>query len=115
MVVTLLAIWFVIWCLYHAWTTSSVLQASLGMRAVGIHVADSAGRRLSFARAAGRHLAKSVSYATVAGVLIQPFTRRKQALHDLMSGSVVLGGRPASPRAGVAAAVEAEAESEMVV
>jgi hypothetical protein len=46
---------------------------------------------LSFGRATTRHFAKVISGLALAlGFLIQPFTAKRQALHDLIADSVVL-------------------------
>jgi uncharacterized RDD family membrane protein YckC len=77
--------------LYEAYMVSSAYQATLGKIAVGIVVTDLQGRRLSFWRATGRLLGKLVSTIPLyAGFLIQPFTEKRQALHDMMAGCLVL-------------------------
>lgn len=76
--------------LYYAIMTSSGWQATLGMKAVGILVTDLGGNRLSFRRAFARHWAKILSYYSAIGFFLQLFTKRKQALHDLITRSVVL-------------------------
>ena len=75
---------------YFAGLESSAWQATLGKRALGIVVTDLDGNRISFARATGRYFAHLVSVITfLIGYLIQPFTRRRQALHDLISRTLV--------------------------
>jgi uncharacterized RDD family membrane protein YckC len=77
--------------LYEAGFTSSARQATPGKMALNIVVADLAERRISFGRATGRHFGKYISGFTFAiGYLIQPFTERRQALHDLLAGTLVL-------------------------
>jgi len=79
--------------LYYALQESSEAQAALGKRLVGIRVTDLEGRRLSFGRAFGRACARFLSYLSFGiGLLIQPFTERKQALHDLLAGTIVVRG-----------------------
>ena len=81
--------------LYEAYMVSSTYQATLGMMAVGIVVTDLQGRRLSFWHATGRLLSKFVSTIPLyAGFLIQPFTEKPQALHDMMAGCLVLRKAP---------------------
>ena len=83
--------------LYEALLVSSSWQATLGKRAVGIVVTDLWGGRISFARATGRWLGKYVSgFILGIGYLIQPFTERRQALHDTMAGCLVLRNIPRS-------------------
>lgn len=77
--------------LYEALMTSSSTQGTLGKMAVGIKVTDLSSERISFGRATGRHFAKFVSVLILLiGYLMQPFTERRQALHDLMAGTLVL-------------------------
>jgi hypothetical protein len=77
--------------LYEALQLSSMRQATLGMRVVGIFRTDLHGERLSFARASGWYGYRLLSYlAYLLGFVSQPFTRRRQTFHDWMAGSVVL-------------------------
>jgi|GEM_PF-2256400 len=77
--------------LYHALMLSSRRQATLGMRALGILATDQNGNRLRFGRATARHFAKVLSWITLGiGFLFQIFTAKRQAAHDLISGSLVL-------------------------
>ena len=77
--------------LYEAFMLSSEIQATLGKRALGIVVTDSAGNRLTFARATGRHFAKYLSSLLFGiGFLMAAFTGKKQALHDLLADTVVV-------------------------
>jgi uncharacterized RDD family membrane protein YckC len=88
-------LWYVFWGLmfwgYSAGLESSSLQATLGKSALGIVVTDYRGQRVNFGRATGRHFGKWIS-ALIAGIgyLMAGFTPRKQALHDMMSGSLVV-------------------------
>lgn len=76
---------------YFALQESSVHQATLGKRALGIKVTTLDGRRLTVAHALGRWAAAAVSYFTFyIGFLMAAFTERKQALHDLMVGTLVV-------------------------
>ena len=77
--------------LYEALMVSSSYQATLGKMALGIVVTDMRGRRISFLRATGRYVGKIVSsMLLLIGYLIQPFTGKRQALHDIMAGCLVL-------------------------
>jgi uncharacterized RDD family membrane protein YckC/energy-coupling factor transporter ATP-binding protein EcfA2 len=77
--------------LYAAIMLSSRRQATLGKLALGIFVTDQKGDRLHFGRATARHFAMVFSYLTLGiGFFIQPFTRKRQALHDLIARTVVL-------------------------
>jgi len=80
--------------LYHALMESSEWQATLGKKALGLVVTDMAGQRVSFGRATGRHFAKIVtnlvSFGIGLGYLMAAFTEKKQALHDMLAGCLVL-------------------------
>ncbi|PYV64750.1 MAG: RDD family protein, partial [Acidobacteria bacterium] len=57
----------------------------------GLKVTDLAGRRISFARASGRYFAKYLSSMTLLiGYIMAGFTERKQALHDMIAGTLVI-------------------------
>lgn len=91
----LLAAWFLLGMLigwiYAAAMLSSSRQATLGMLALGIVATGLSGERISFARASGRHFASYLSQATFwIGFLMQPFTERRQALHDLIANTLVI-------------------------
>ncbi|WP_426661025.1 RDD family protein [Rhodanobacter aciditrophus] len=80
--------------LYFAFCESSAWQATVGKLALGIRVTDMQGARISFPRALGRYLAKYLSAIILCiGFIMVAFTRRKQGLHDLIAGTLVLNGR----------------------
>ena len=80
--------------LYFAIQESSNRQATIGKRAMKIVVTDEQGRRLSFARATGRAFSRMLSgLFFFLGYLLAAFTARKQALHDLIAGTLVLRRR----------------------
>ena len=77
--------------LYHAVMESSPWRATLGKRALGMVVTDLRGNRISFGRATGRYFARFVSGILLGlGYLIQPFTAKRQALHDMIAGTLVV-------------------------
>jgi uncharacterized RDD family membrane protein YckC len=77
--------------LYHAKMQSSLRQATYGKLFMGLRVTGLSGERISFAQATGRHFAKFLStFPLMMGFLIAPFTRRKQALHDMVAGTLVV-------------------------
>jgi len=91
-VVPILAAW-----LYFAGMESGARGATLGKRAFHLQVLGADRReRIGFGRASarffGRYLSMLVLYV---GYLMQPFTARRQALHDLVSGTVVVSRKPA--------------------
>lgn len=77
--------------LYHAWMESSEWQATVGKKALDLVVTDMEGRRVSFWRATGRHFAKIVSNMIYPfGHVLAGFTEKKQALHDMIAGCLIL-------------------------
>ena len=77
--------------LYFSLTESSSWQATLGKKALGLTVTDLEGRRIGFGRATGRYFAKYLSTLILfIGWLMAGFTEKKQALHDMMAGTLVL-------------------------
>ena len=76
---------------YYALMESSVKQATLGKMAIGIVVTDLDGKRISFARATGRHFAKIISgFTLLIGFIMAGFTQKKQALHDIIADCLVI-------------------------
>jgi len=79
---------------YFAILESSPKQATLGKMAVGIMVTDVNGYRLTFGKASGRYFAKYLSLLTFfIGYIVVAFTDKKQALHDLVAGTLVIKKR----------------------
>lgn len=77
--------------LYFALQESSEHQGTIGKRAMGIKVTTLDGERLSFGHALGRWLASGLSYFTFyIGFIMAGFTERKQALHDMIAGTLVV-------------------------
>ncbi len=76
---------------YWVGMEASSCQATLGKMAVGIKVTDEYGRRLTFGRAFGRRLC-SIFSALLFGIgyLMCAFSVRKQCLHDMMTGCLVV-------------------------
>jgi uncharacterized RDD family membrane protein YckC len=76
--------------IYEAAMESSSKQATLGKMALSLKVTDLEGRRISFTRATGRHFAKLLSgMILLIGYIMAGFTERKQALHDMIAGTLV--------------------------
>jgi uncharacterized RDD family membrane protein YckC len=77
--------------IYYASMESSTWQATLGKKILGLKVTDLAGNRISFARASGRFFGKILSGMILGiGFLMAGFTARKQTLHDILAGCLVL-------------------------
>ena len=67
-------------------------MATVGKKVLGLVVTDSEGRRISFGRATGRHFAKIVTnmIPLFIGYILAGFTEKKQALHDMIAGCLIL-------------------------
>ena len=84
-----------LWWLYFALLESSRWQATLGKRALAIKVTTLDGGRIGFWRATLRTIAKYLSAAILMiGFIMAGFTRRKQALHDVIAGTLVVDRAP---------------------
>jgi uncharacterized RDD family membrane protein YckC len=76
--------------LYHAYMESSETQATLGKMVVGVKVSDVNLQRISFGQATARHFSKYISaMILMIGYIMAGFTEKKQALHDMIAGTVV--------------------------
>ncbi len=77
--------------LYCAFAESSSWRATVGKRIVGLQVVTSSGGQLSFGQATVRHFMKFLSLFTAAvGFMMAGWTKRRQALHDMPSDSIVV-------------------------
>lgn len=77
--------------LYSAFQESSPKQATIGKQAMGLVVTDMNGERVSFAKATIRHFAKILSaLILLIGYIMAFFTEKKQGLHDMIAGTLVL-------------------------
>lgn len=86
-----LIIVFIIAWLYYAIMESSLRQGTFGKRILGMRVTDLQGNRISFAKATARFFAKIISRSILyLGFLFTPFNNKKQALHDIIAGCLVL-------------------------
>ncbi len=85
---------FVVAWMYYAFCESSAWQATVGKLALGIRVTDLEGRRLTLARSLARYPGMILSSMILCiGFLMVAWTRRKQGLHDMIAGTLVLNGR----------------------
>lgn len=77
--------------LYFSLQESSRAQATVGKQLFKIKVTDLHKGRISFLRASGRHFGKVLSGILLGiGFIMAAFTPRKQALHDMMAGCLVV-------------------------
>jgi uncharacterized RDD family membrane protein YckC len=83
---------------YYAGMESSSMQATLGKMAMGLRVTDMSGKRITFIRAAIKHLLRAVnSYLAIAcvgvfGWLTAALTPRKQTIYECLSSTVTVCG-----------------------
>lgn len=83
-----------LWIAYPILMESGIQGATFGKRWVNIKVTDTRGQRLTFTRASWRFLAHFISWLPLfGGLLMQPFTPRKQALHDMLAATLVVRTR----------------------
>jgi uncharacterized RDD family membrane protein YckC len=76
---------------YYAVFESSPARGTLGKLALGLYVGDIHGDPITFRRAVWRNLFKTLSWVTLGtGFVLAAFTPRKQGLHDLLAGTLVL-------------------------
>jgi uncharacterized RDD family membrane protein YckC len=82
---------FILSWLYYAAMESSARQGTLGKVVLGLRVTDANGARLTFGHATGRHFAKIVTGFIPLGIgwMMAGFTAKKQALHDMIAGTLV--------------------------
>jgi uncharacterized RDD family membrane protein YckC len=84
-------LWYVLMWLYTAAFQAGPWQATPGQSLVGCKVTDIFGDRITFARASARYFASLISDCFGCLGYITAFcTERKQTLHDMISGCVVL-------------------------
>jgi uncharacterized RDD family membrane protein YckC len=85
-------VFFILQWLYFAIMESSERQATVGKSVMSLRVTNSEGQRISFGHATGRYFAKIVSgmVPLAIGYIMAGFTERKQALHDMIAGTLVL-------------------------
>jgi uncharacterized RDD family membrane protein YckC len=78
--------------IYNASMESSKHQGTLGKMALGLIVTDSQGRPIGFGHATGRYFAKIITGLIPLGIgyAMAGFTEKKQALHDMIAGCLVL-------------------------
>jgi uncharacterized RDD family membrane protein YckC len=83
---------FAVTWIYHAWMESSPYQGTLGKMALGLIVTDLNDQPVTFGRASGRFFARIISNLIPLGIgyIMAGFTEKKQALHDMIAGCLVL-------------------------
>jgi uncharacterized RDD family membrane protein YckC len=78
--------------LYFAGLESSPRQTTISGRWLGTRVTGLEGQRLTFGRASARHFSMYLSAVTPFGIgyLMALWTKRRQALHDWLTSTVVV-------------------------
>jgi len=85
------ALWVLGDWLYNACMISSDWHATVGKRIFHLQVLDADGHRATFGQATSRHFGKFLStFLLGIGFLMAAFSRRSQALHDVVSNTVVV-------------------------
>jgi len=80
--------------LYYALQESSPNGATIGKKALGIRVQDERGYTISFAHATGRYFGRMLStIPCMIGYIMAFFSPKKQALHDMLVGAIVVEDR----------------------
>jgi uncharacterized RDD family membrane protein YckC len=81
--------------LYFSFMESSKFQATFGKLALGLMVTDMSGGKLDFGKAFVRNLCKIISnFTLLIGYIMAGFTEKKQALHDIIAGTLVVKKAP---------------------
>ncbi len=81
----------VISMLYFALMESSSKQATIGKIICGIYVTDEKGEPIGFGKALLRNISKLISGAIILiGYMMAGFTKKKQALHDMLAECLVV-------------------------
>jgi len=76
---------------YYVGLETSEKQGTWGKQIVGIMVTDQNGRRLTVGRAVGRYFAHILTACTFGiGLLMPLFTEKRQTLHDMIAGCIVV-------------------------
>jgi uncharacterized RDD family membrane protein YckC len=79
--------------LYFSLLESSSWQGTVGKKVLGLRVTDLNGNRISFGRATGRYFGMFLSsMICFIGLIMVAFTEKKQGLHDMIAGTLVLRG-----------------------
>jgi uncharacterized RDD family membrane protein YckC len=77
--------------IYFAVMESSPTQGTLGKIALGIKVTDLKGSKIGLGKATGRYFGKIISaLILLIGYIMVAFTQKKQGLHDIMAGCLVV-------------------------
>ncbi|SFA76910.1 MULTISPECIES: RDD family protein [unclassified Bacillus (in: firmicutes)] len=82
---------FIITIAYYAGMHASKWQGTIGKKLLGLKVTDMNGQRISFWRGLGRYIAMVfLSAIFMIGYIMAAFTAKKQSLHDMIAGTIVI-------------------------
>jgi uncharacterized RDD family membrane protein YckC len=88
---SLYVIGFMIGWFYYAILESMPTQGTIGKIVMKLRVTNMKEEPVTFARASARYFARYITTATIGiGYIIIAFTKKKQALHDMISGCLVM-------------------------
>lgn len=77
--------------LYWSLMESSKYQATVGKLALGLKVTDMEGKNLDFTKSLIRNACKIISQMILfVGFIMAGFTEKKQGLHDMIAGTLVV-------------------------
>lgn len=81
-----------IYSIYFPLAESSFWQGTLGKKALSMKVTTLKGGKISFIKAVGRFLTRILSLFVLlgTGLVMAAFTKKKQALHDITSSTLVV-------------------------
>lgn len=85
----ILVMYLMMW-LYFTFFEASSWQATPGKRVLRLYVTDLNARPITFPRAAFRNVARIISGVLLIGYFVAGFTQKKQALHDILTGCLVM-------------------------
>jgi uncharacterized RDD family membrane protein YckC len=84
-----IVIFLMVWS-YFAFQESSTRKGTVGKQAMNLIVTDLDGNKISFMQATKRFLGKFLAaFPFFAGFLMMFFTKKKQALHDIIAKTLV--------------------------
>jgi uncharacterized RDD family membrane protein YckC len=79
-----------VWAVYCVPFWSSSWHATPGKRICGLTILSFNGEQLTFGRSMARYLSAMVSGLVIIGPLLVIGTERRQGLHDLLAGTIVV-------------------------
>jgi uncharacterized RDD family membrane protein YckC len=81
---------FIITWIYFTIFESSRWQGTPGKKILGLRVIDLNGYKIGLRKANIRYWSKAISFILLVGYIMAAFTEKKQALHDMIAGTIVV-------------------------